>query len=300
MPPSKKYALHVGGGLGDIILTYLHGYQGWGYYRSLKTKDPTCKIKLIITSKNPLAHTLFEHDPHINQIRSYPWENPMYYTPKEIWKYFPKYRHILWKDPNNRAKEHILLDRNRKLFNSLKKETPNSLFLSQNDKKQVDTIKQKSYVVLHPFAAGKERIVPDIEDYYKIAKEIISRFGYSIVVLGNNNKPQKPQGEYFEEDFPYTDKKIINLVNKTNLRVNFKLVQRAIAFIGTASCYFCIGVASNRLPAIGFIPPEFESAANRRMEAWSSENTKAELIVAGPKSFKPNLASVLKKLDSIK
>lgn len=88
----KKVSISVGGGLGDVLMTYLanpksHCEDGEGNYptsnhqgsiwfrrlRDFKEKNPDVEILLINTSHNPVTVEFFETYPYIDRIESFEW-----------------------------------------------------------------------------------------------------------------------------------------------------------------------------------------------------------------------------------
>jgi len=127
-----------------------------------------------------------------------------------------------------------------------------TLFLSKEDTVAVNSIREKlnKYIVIHPFAGAKERVVFDNKKYTKLIDYIIDDLGYDVIVVGKSN-------ENLKEDFRYNRKRLLNLVNKVSLSVSIKLTLDADAFIGTHSCMI-LAAWYSRIPSVCLVPPHHD------------------------------------------
>lgn len=227
-----KFYIHTGGGLGDMLKHYFWGNHGWKYAKSLKNKHPDIKIKLITTCCNPIGHELFRFCPYIDEVEPHPWVDPN--RPwKQLASYVKGYKHL--------AKVEYITP-----------SAPTKIYLSQEDQNTFkEYLPEKDYIVMHPFAGDAIRINLPIEEYFPLAKLLIEKFDYKVVVLGG--KSQRVIGKIsrtINEEFPYKANGIINLIDKVNLRVASALTLSASHFIGSNSAFYCIRLATKKSASI--------------------------------------------------
>ncbi len=217
-----KIFVKGGGGLGDLIREYLEGEKYWGYLEGIKEKYPGIKIKAILCIHNPQAKEFLKYHPCLDSTEQYPWQvdgTPVFFTHSD---------------------EHVFIKSVPGLFEGLKYRKP-PIYLDKKEEIQVETIKNAGkYIVIHPFAGLKDRIVFPIEGYPALIDGIIDT-GYNVVVIGGsytriNRDGQEEVNEFLE----YTRKGLYNLVGNSNARVATRLIQGASGFIGTHSCYILV------------------------------------------------------------
>lgn len=225
-----KFYIQTGGGAGDIIKHYFWGHLGWQYLEQIKERYPNSTVKLFTTCCNMSAQNLFDEVPQINE-----------------------YQHLSWRDPNKPWPEkdkytqgYIPLSKAPEILNlSIKPIQPTRLPIT---KEEEEFIRKQNfgdkYIVMHPFAGDRIRCHLSLEEYFMLAKKVIKETGCNIVVLGGSST--RSIGKIvrdIEDDFPFKHQKIINLVNKVNLRTSVEITRRAAYFIGNNSCLYCVRLA---------------------------------------------------------
>jgi len=225
-----KFYIQTGGGAGDMIKHYFWGHLGWQYIYSVKEKYPNSTIKLFTTSCNMSAQHLFDNIPQIDEFQHLPWRDP----------------NKPWPDKDRLAKNYTVLSKAPEILNiNLENRKPKNIPLI---KQEEDFIQKQNfgnkYIVMHPFAGDGIRRHLSLEQYFMLAKKLINEIGCNIVVLGGSST--RSIGKItrdIKEEFPFEHKKIINLVNKTNLRTSVEITRRASHFVGNNSCLYCVRLA---------------------------------------------------------
>jgi len=226
----NNFFLHTAGGLGDHLLGYFspHSFPfGFGYLQELKTKIPEAKIKLICHPVQKEASRFFELDPRIDSIDIHPWISPL--KIKEC------------KNIKEEAKKYKSLEEFGKR-NNLKKQPNIDVFLSKKEQETIDRIQQEGrYIVIHPFAGGKNRIFFSPENYIPFIDMVVEEKDLNVVIVGGSHakirNSQNPK--FFEEKFSYQRKRLFNLVGKTTGRAAVKLTRAAEFLLASNSAFFC-------------------------------------------------------------
>lgn len=233
-----NFYIHAGGGVGDMIKHYFWGHHGWQYIESLKKKLPESKIKLFITCCNPAGTEIFKYHPLISEQKVLPWVNP----------------NLPWKDKDKETKGYTNLNQVPDYIKDIEVKKPGIMYLSEEDKIQIDKYKPKgNYVVIHPFSGEKNRMVMSTESYVNVAKKIVKEFNCKVVILGGTStRTIGTRCLTLNEDFPYEDKNIINLVNKTTIRTGVRITAGARYFLGTNSCFYCVRLGMGT-PAVAYL-----------------------------------------------
>lgn len=221
----RKFYLHDGGGVGDIITHYTQGQRGWGHLESFKEMYPDAEIKLLLTCINPQAEELFKYHPSIDIIEPHLWAHP------------------------GHAALTKLIEENKKDYASLVKVVADlgtvprikpEVYLGEEDKEVVDSIiSQGKYIFIHPFSGEKFRIAVPIKEYPALIDKLIDKLGYNVVIVGGTYKKNLAKKLLVKEEFSYERPGLFNLVNKTNVRQCVKLARESAGFVGTWSCHLC-------------------------------------------------------------
>ena len=230
-----NYYLSISGGVGDIIKRYFWGHHGWNNLRYIK-KQPNNKVKLIVNSSNPAAFELFKYNPHIDNIVVSKWINPntRQLPPAEFIKGYAALSNI--RPP---VKE-IIHD--------------STIYLSDKDKKELEDLKiENKNIVMHPFAGQTQRMHLTTNYFYELALKIIDRYNCQVIILGGDSR-RATWGDFVNipESFQYRHDRILNLVNKTNLRLSTIIARKSSYFIGTNSCFYCTRLG-DKTPATVYI-----------------------------------------------
>lgn len=225
MQMKHKVYIHDGGGGGDIPANQFQCKKGWGYLEAFKKKFPNSKVLAVVTSCSAEGAKYLKYNPYIDEIKILPWVNP-----HRPWKGLAQ--HVQGYKPLHQAV--------KELMPGVKPKIP-SVYLSPEDKVVVnDILKQGPYAFIHPFAGTPERMAFPLEEYPKLVDRIIDELGYNVVVVGGSYKQLANQGmkeRIKTEEFNYTRDKLINMVNKCNMRIGTCLAQKAACSIVTWSCY---------------------------------------------------------------
>ena len=226
----KKFYIHVGGGVGDMIKNYFWGHHGWQYLDYIKNKYPDAIVKLVVTCCNPAGAQLFESHPLIDKTLILPWQDP----------------NKLWKDIGTHTQNYSnLSDTPKTIGNKIKQTRPKRIPLSEEDEREIAKYKPKEkYIVIHPFAGQNPRMHLSVEKNFLLAKIAAKEFNCKIIIVGGTSQRTIGPVGTIEEDFPYSHPDIINLVNKTNLKVAVELTREATYFVGTNSCFFCVRLST--------------------------------------------------------
>lgn len=233
-----KFFIQTGGGAGDMIKHYFWGHLGWQYLDGIKKKYPNSTVKLFTTCCNMSTQELFDEIPEVDEYQHMPWRDP----------------NKPWPDKDRCTKGYIQLSKAPEILNiSMEPTKPKSLPLT---KEEEDFIASQNfgeqYIVMHPFAGDSIRRHLSLEQYFMLAKRAINQTGCNIVVLGGSSTRSIGKiTRTINEEFPFEHKKIINLVNQTNMRTSVEITRRAALFIGNNSCLYCVRLAQ-RTQAICF------------------------------------------------
>jgi len=228
---SNKYFIHLSGGLGDHLLSYFGGKKirrgpcgGFGFLEQLKKEQPDSKIKLIAhpTQMGTIKH-FFKFHPHISEIKEYKWCNPCHKC----------------KNEDQESQGYIKLD-NYGVKKKWKRHPNHKIFTSKEDQIEINNItKEGSFILVHPFAGEKYRMPIEIENYNNLINRLVDEFNCNLVVVGATHKRETARIQNIQEDFKSNNKKVFNLVNKSNMRISAKLTQLAKANVVTHSVMFC-------------------------------------------------------------
>lgn len=228
-----KFYIHTGGGAGDMVKHYFWGNFGWKYLEAAKEKYPDSTVKLFTTCCNLSAKGLFDKIPQIDEYQELPWRDPNKPWPEKD-KYIDGYI------PLSKAPE-ILKD-------TIESNIPSRLPLA---KEEEEFISQQNfgekYIAMHPFAGDAIRQHISVKQYFLLAKKITEQTNCNIVVLGGSSTREIGKiSREIKEEFPFEHKKIINLVNKVNLRTSLEITRRAAHFVGNNSCLYCVRLAQRK------------------------------------------------------
>ena len=232
-----KYLLTFGGGLGDIILSYLMLESG--YIKSLKEREPNCKIRAAIMSHNPNVVEFFAHTLAIDEIFYKPWDgNPFDFfrysgdgcTPMEI----------TGQSTNVCAPIARGLELNPTL-GGLSYERPEIYMDEEEIEVARDILSGGKFIVLHPFAGAAHRNMERSFDLIKVIDALCDA-GVRVVVVGGTSNRIEGSETTLVEELSYERDGLVNLVNKHSVRLHAYLTTRAHRFIGTMSCYSCAAI----------------------------------------------------------
>lgn len=213
-----KIYLTFGGGLGDVLYTYLGGKNYWGYLASFKKEYPKTKVKVLSSTHNPQTVELIKYNPYIDSVKEFGWVN----NSKEIF--------------DNNANGYVRA--NHRMFANLEFKNP-IIYINEEDAQNIKNIQEQGpYIFIHPFAGLKDREPIKTDKYFKIIDYLIDDLNMRVVVVGaSHNRKNLKSIWKMKEEFNYKRAGLFNLVNKTNIRVTAKLAEKAIGFIGCWSCY---------------------------------------------------------------
>ena len=244
------------GGLGDVARVYLKDERYWGYLKYLKKRYPESKIKILSRCHTPQVEEFFKYNPYIDEFREFGWivdGNPL----------VEKYK--------NGA---IYIDKILKRHPKMKWEQP-VLHLGEEDKAVVENIAKNSYgiIVMHPFAI---RQALDIEEFHYMADNLIDKYGYTVVYLGGTHnryhnlrlESKFTLGIDIVEESDYERPGLYNLLNKSNCRVGYRLIELCDGFVGHCSC-FNIAAWIHSKRSVVFSPPcQRPLLTSHRTYAW--------------------------------
>jgi len=231
-----NFYIHAGGGVGDIIKNYFWGTKGWGYLKNIKRQNS--KVKLLLASSNPAAEDLFAGNKFIDEIESYPWQRPG-----------SKFKRA--EELNKQG--YINLSIVGRHVKKLKFEKPKFMYFTEADKELYKKIKPAGkYTVIHPFIARMGLQPIETSEFREIALRIRDKTQLPVLILGgtHNRTAFIAEPGICTEEYGYEDEGIINLVNKTNLRIAVNLTQNATSFVGTNSCFYCVRLGLGQPAAI--------------------------------------------------
>jgi len=223
-------------GLGDIFRTWL---QSDSWCSALKDLSRYKEIHLLVCSHNDNAINFFDYVPYLTAHNI-------------IWKgVTPDYENITKKMgiPLMSLKDQGALTQNYKL-------EPTEIYLGpEEEEEQFKEITSTEYIIIHPFAGDKQRMPIEPDKYNSLINKISVQKDIKIVVIGGSFKRNLRQktisGHYVKEDFNCTKRNVVNLVNKTSIRLAAKLVANAKCFMGNWSAYLCVAW-ERKIPAIVF------------------------------------------------
>lgn len=215
----------VGGGLGDVVRCYLKDEQFWGYLSWFKQHYTNSYIKILSTSHNLAVEEFFKYNPYISEFKEFGWDiqgRPIVSTYKQDF--------ILFQDVLSKYKD--------------KKWAQPIYYLREQDNVEVNKIIQPNIqtIIIHPFAI---RRALGIEEFIYITDKLIDNFGYQVVFIGATNnriynkdiEPTYSKGIDMIEECTYERPGLINLLNKSNIRIAYKLIELCNGFIGQCSCF---------------------------------------------------------------
>jgi len=248
--PNKIY-LTLGGGLGDVIYDYLRGHRNWGRLKALKEWRPGVQVKAMLSTHNPQSIELIRHNPYINHIEEFGWQNdgrPLFAKHANGYSDIQQYSRVIANLPDK---------------------TP-EIYLNPSDKKIANNIvSQGRFVFIHPFAGlGNRKAFKSVEKFIPIIDTLIDDSKYHVVVIGNShNRKNAKSALMINEDFGYERDGLFNLVNKpgTNVRVAFQLAKHAHSFIGSWSCYSCTFWALKKR-SIVIVPNQLQEMLSKRFK----------------------------------
>jgi len=222
-------------GLGDMLRTVLRKNSWFSKLESLaKTKD----IKLLVCSHNENTSGLFKNFSYLEAVKT-EWKNGRA-------QYLEKAKELglpLWS-----------LDKTKNQVRSLPAHEV-KIPLDEEEKRTLAEIMQHKYVILHPFAGGHARIPIKPKEYGMLCELITKQKDHHVVVLGHSyirgNRRKKIPSKHIQETFGYRHEKVINLVNKTSVRLAVELLRESTCFFGNWSAFLCAAWEMKK-PAVVF------------------------------------------------
>jgi len=225
------------GGLGDIIQTYLsnpvnpEGNNGDDRFpssnptmslwfrrlRSFKDINPDEGVRVVIMSHNPYAHELFTYHPYIDDIEMWKWGLDI------------EMGNILDEKYGKDGCIHAVYK-----YEDYKVGHP-TIYLSDNEQRMFDKIKNAGcYILVHPFAGAALRMPLGLGEYFRIIKRVL-KMGYRVIVVGTSYSKNCPGGYFLGENFDFSRKGLLSLVNLASVRLATVLALTCDGFIGTLS-----------------------------------------------------------------
>lgn len=120
----------------------------------------------------------------------------------------------------------------------------NDIFLSHQEQSVFDELNTQEYIVIHPFAGSKIRMPLRVDAYKKLINLLIDEYNKRVIVIGSSYKRGKRKGNINEvvinENLEYKREGLINLTNRTSIRMASKIAANASAFFGNWSAFLCI------------------------------------------------------------
>jgi ADP-heptose:LPS heptosyltransferase len=132
----------------------------------------------------------------------------------------------------------------------------NDVYLSGEEEELFQEISADPYIVLHPFAGEKKRIRIQPDAYKYLVDKLIDQYDMKVVVVGGTYKRDRRlkniPSTIVHEVFKYEREGLVNLVNKSSLRLPTKLTINAQAFAGAHSAFMC-AAWERRIPTVAFV-----------------------------------------------
>ncbi len=231
-----KVNLWYAAGLGDILMSYASLASESGLVLSFQEQYPDVRLRAVICTVSDSVPDLFAHCPHFSEVSYHTW--------------------VTWHEQVKRdqAQGHpYLADLNHSHL------PPRRLpfYLSEEEKEAAASIDARPYVGVHFFAGSAERnwfqrIQGDGAS--RVIRAILER-GLDVALLGGSSKRQ--EGERIDdlhEHFPCAHAGVHNLLGRYSVRLHAHLASRAVALVGTMSCYVSLGTQFVR-PSFVVLPP---------------------------------------------
>ncbi len=257
---TERFYMSEGGGLGDLMDSYLGRVREWGYFQDVKEKHPDCKIRVVLCIHNEQSRDFLEANPYIDEL---------------IWK---PYMHD--GSPVYDAFRGDFVNISQAL--KLRQYTYNTpqIYLTEADKLIVDPIiAAGDYVFMHPFAGEHRRTWSSHYEIKNFIDALIDA-GQKVVVVGGTYERtsylDSKLGDdlnkgVIEEVLDYEREGLFNLVGKCNARIAAYLTQKASRFIGTHSCYVLVAWRAG-IPTLCVAPNWMESHfQNHDNSCWGFE-----------------------------
>jgi len=225
--PQKLY-ISCGGGLGDLIRSYLKDNVDWGYLKPIKETWPNTRIRAIITCHNTAARDFLEYNPYIDEVLAFPYQidgSPI------INKHSQGYVHI-GKAGMKQAVKHQMPE----------------VYIHPGDEPiYKEIVDRGNYIVINPFGGVPAKKCLPIEEWVLLVDKLIDVLGYNIIATGGshhricfkNDGGRTRVGtdevrEPMEEIFEYEREGLTNLVGR-HVALATKLAMKANGFIGNYS-----------------------------------------------------------------
>jgi len=266
LPKRNKYYAHATGGLGDHFTQYFGkhiGHPDLSYITAMKKHDPNCIIKLISHTAIPIAiKNFFRFHPLIDVIKTLPWRNPTDNKCSSV------------EEHNEAGKGFVKITTAAKQL-KLKREKQLDIYTTKEDDRRIKEVTdQGKFVLLHPFSTDIGRISLS-KKYYKIlVQEIIDNFGCNVVIVGRSHKKQRTHITIKRQEiFDFDGDNVINLVNKSNIRVSAKLAFHSECVVANNSIYNCL-LSGGTIPLI-LLRPRKGSMFNMKRLFWTTDHVRA-------------------------
>lgn len=192
----NAFILIVEGGLGDIFFqVFCTNYFSCSkkYTEILMNKY----VKLLIVSHNPSSKDLFKGQDWIDEVKQVEYDG----------NYNIKYKHEI--EGFKKIDTHKLKEIQDEEL---------EIYLSNEEKKQLDEITKEPYIILHPFAGLSDRVCFSKE----LMKDIIKQSKYKVCLIGANYKRKTAlfaDTKHIIEKNPFpNNKKIVDLIDKLSIR----------------------------------------------------------------------------------
>jgi len=260
-------------GFGDIVRTWLMPDSWCGVLENLSKEK---KIHLLVCCHNGNAIQFFKYTPYIIPH----WI---------IWKgHSPPYQQIARRIP---AK--LMTQEERASICKKYRYKTTDIHLSPAENEIFHQITAEPYVVVHPFAGGKNRMPIDPKHYRILIDMLIEQTGQKVVVIGGSFQRHKRfktiPGRDINEEFDYERPGLTNLVNKTTLRLPTKLVIASRCFFGNWSAFLC-AAWERKIPAIVFFGEQGKNIPNNKnfKRRWHNKCFAIKANSAPPKKIFAN------------
>lgn len=258
--PYTKVLIPVGGGIGDILQTYLANPSSrrpyeegklpigefptsnvdaslwFGRLKAFKTVYPHVRIKVAISSTNSFSREIFDLNPYIDVVEI------LDEVPRSWFHYID-------------SEGFMHIEGSEFMYESLQPE-PAEFYMSTDERAMCDSARNLGkYIVIHPYAGASGRVVITEAYCKKLVDRLIDELGYYVIVVGRESVFDGTIT--LPENFRYRRTGLTSLVNMISINASARLVLGAAAFIGMHSCMTLCAWYAN-IPTICLVPPKHD------------------------------------------
>lgn len=216
----KRYYLAYGGGLGDVVYSYLHDPCA-GMLRHL-VEDEGATVRVYTQCHNDGVADVFKHHPYIHEHIAESWQLP---SEAETERF------------KNPIDGHLPVSRHVKVRERLS--IAPILYLTTEERQFIDELRNRGdyLIVLQPFAGLYERDAFNDVTLERLVRTILDRRPSAhVVIMGRNHGRSAGGGEAQRiERVGFTHPNVTDLIDRAGIRVCHTLTERADAFCGSHS-----------------------------------------------------------------